>query len=142
MGVLTDVFIASETGLTPDLLERGPLGLVPAVEGKGFDWNAIEELATALGIDPPLNSNKSFLEPVGGNGSGGQCICRISDDVVRTLAAADEQEQARVRGKWMGHEEPDGLGIKSDAQIWFEKFAALMRQAIAEGKGAFVWLCP
>ena len=42
MGVLTDVFIASEAGLTPDPLERGPLGLVPAVEGKGFDWNAVE----------------------------------------------------------------------------------------------------
>ena len=142
MGVLTDVFIASDAELTPGLLERGPLGLLPAVEGKGFDWNAVEELATALGIDSPSNSNKSFLEPVGEAASGGQCICRISDDVVRALAATDEHGQARVREKWMGGEEPDGLGMKSDAQIWFEEFAALMRQAIGEGKGAFVWLCP
>jgi hypothetical protein len=58
------------------------------------------------------------------------------------LAAADEEEQTRVRENWMGREEPDGLGMKSDSQIWFEEFASLMRQAVADGKGAFVWFCP
>lgn len=142
MGVLTDVFIASEAELTPALLERGPLGLVPAVEGKGLTGDAVEQLGTALGIESQSNANKWLLEPIGKGGSGGQCICRISDDVVRALAAADEQEQTRVREKWMGREEPDGLGMKSDAQIWFEEFAVLMRQAVTEGKGAFVWFCP
>ena len=140
MGVLSDVFIASEAELTPDLLERGPLGMVPAVEGKGLTEGAVRELATALGIE--ARPEKLFLEPLGRGGSGGQCICRVGDEIVRALAASDEQEQARVRERWVGPQKPDGLGMKSDGEIWFEDVAALMRRAVAEGKGAYVWFSP
>lgn len=142
MGLLTDVFLATNAELTSGVLGHGPRGLLPTVEGRGFDWGAAQKLAHALDIDSPPNPNKSFLEPIELEGSAEACICRISHKMVVALAATNEEDQALLREKWMGREEPDGLGMKSDAQIWFEEFMFLMRQAVAQGKDAFVWICP
>ena len=140
MGVLTDVFIASTSEVTEQIIEHGPQEQLPMVEGKGFDWTAISHLAEVLELAPPPEGSP-YLEPFG-ESRDGTCVLRLSDAVVSAIAGATDEKLAKVRDAWHGPEEPDGLGMKSDAQIWFEDFVVLLKAADAQGKGAYVWMCP
>jgi hypothetical protein len=140
MGVLTDVFIASTSEVTERIIEQGPQEQLPMVEGKGFDVNAIARLAEVLELAPPPQG-PPYLEPFG-ESRDGTCVLRLSDAIVSAIARATDERLAEIRDAWHGPEQPDGLGMKSDAQIWFEDFVVLLKAAATQGKGAFVWMCP
>ena len=140
MGVLTDVFIASTSEVTEQIIEHGPQEHLPMVEGKGFDANAIARLAEVLELAPPPQGSP-YLEPFGETADG-TCVLRLSDAIVSAIARATDEELVDIRDAWHGPEEPDGLGMKSDAQIWFEDFVVLLKAAATQEKDAFVWMCP
>jgi hypothetical protein len=105
VGVLTDLILATEEELAA--LDPGelPISVLPGLDIKG---TGLIELATLLSIlsGESLDSDSEEFPAVGGeDDEEGPWVFRCPSELIAGLAAADDEELARVAAEWAETEE-------------------------------------
>lgn len=146
MGVLTDVFVASQGQLIAKLAEvftEGPEGHFLHVEGKGLTYYEIRNLwKIAVPVNQYYPDHQILLENCYCEDDG-KSISQIPPDLVLAIAAADETQLAQIKLEWFYRgvpPKPDPMdGILPD---WFDEFVELLKHAVAQKSRVYVWECP
>jgi hypothetical protein len=139
MGIINDIFIASETDLIKLTVFDSPLDFFPGIDASGINKVKIAMLSNIVGnvkFDEALNEQpliKTISEQ-------GPWISRIPDRLRDMLASLANQDLQKVAVKWGKTKEFAADGWKhKDIAMLLEKLAHLARQAQPDGKSLFLW---
>ena len=142
MGLLTDVFAATESqvrGLSPDDL---PGELFPTVKAKSLDpvkFSTLENILVGTGVQRAVGKQVLVYQA----SDEGPWVIRISAELFEMLATLDQNQVKNAAQRWSQTDE-------LIADRWSEpevhevltKIVDLARQAQANGQRLFVWVCP
>jgi hypothetical protein len=149
MGILTDVFVATESeALAAPLDCTIPGHLFPTVEGKRVAAVELTCLHMALlDEDPDAIDVETFLAratwPTVRNWDNEVWVERVPALLVEALAGLTDDEAPLVAHRWMQSEQ-----MRFDWELWdtswvvdyVRALAHLARQALASGKAVFLWV--
>jgi hypothetical protein len=143
MGILTDVFIASEADLAslrPG--QGGPAAAFPTVQGKGIDplkLATLEAIVTGQAINTYLDAVE---EPT--RDWGEEFVNRFPEALVSALAQLRPGEIRQVAAAWAETEEwrLDGLTQEAltDLARLIDELCTLAQQALRENKLMYMWM--
>ncbi len=148
MGILTDLFVASDGEIDDALVEEGPAQRFPTIEGKSVDTVKITSLngiATNRNYDLARGGLEQLLSEVTevrDAGEEGPWVFRLPGALVSALATADEERLAEINNAWAATDEwkLDGVVTPDDIRWLVDDLAALARKARAAGKNVYLWL--
>jgi hypothetical protein len=158
MGILTDVFIATEAELAATQFEGSgtPSDFFPTVQGKYFDpveLAVLEAIVTEQKQDPGTLTGM-ISQPIRGDESSEQWINLFSERLVTRLAELTEASISHYGARWASSIEEEWRGPRAkpltqkdaathsaDVTQYLQALCQLARRAQAEGKRMYLWTC-
>jgi hypothetical protein len=138
MGVLTDLFIATDSDVAQLEGDDAPSDLFPTIDIKGL---GIVDLAVLYGVtrderfDPTL---PAFPVLSGANRDDGPWINGVPPELVEHLAGAGPEELSALATTWFGESPPYGWELDGLRAV-LSDLAAFASKAVEERKAIFVW---
>jgi hypothetical protein len=142
MGVLTDLFIATE-----DDIKSVDMTLLPlqengfrTVEGKGIDGFALVGWEASLtGARPPeFDPDREFCDVFDG-GPEGPWVSRVRQELVAAFRTASDEKLIDAAVEWAREMNAEDEEVEI-VQI-FKEIRALAIEAVASNRGMFLWTC-
>ena len=148
MGLLTDVFVATEDEIDDAVLEEGPADRFPTVEAKGVEIVKITSLngiATrrSYDLDDGGFDRLSAEVPVTRYaGEEGPWLFRLPAPLLAALAAADGSKLGEINEAWARTEEwqLDGVAHPDETRWLVDGIARLAQNAEMSGKNLYLWM--
>lgn len=156
MGLLTDVFIATEAELAATRFEglNAPSDFFPTVQGKNIDpvkLAFLEVIVTEQEPDPETLAGM-ISQPIRGDESTEEWIILFSEKLVTRLAELTEASSSHYGAKWASIEEWRDLQAKpltpkdtathrANITQYLQALCQLAKRAQAEGKCMYLWIC-
>lgn len=157
MGLLTDVFIATETELAATRFEgsSAPGDFFPTVQGKNLDpvkLALLEAIVTEQEPDPETLIEMISQPPIRGDGSTEEWIYLFSERLVARLAELTEASISHYGARWASIEEwhsprakpltpKEAAAHSAHVTHYLQALCQLARRAQAEGKRMYLWTC-
>jgi hypothetical protein len=140
MSSITDFFVARQDEALHRVLDRGPAGVFPAVQGGRADPVKILQLQCLLDgstFEERLEDLDALLLC---GGDEGPWIASVPEIITRTLARASPEQLVDVASRWASTEEwmADG-GTAENLMPWLRQIAVLATQAEDSGRKLYVW---
>lgn len=126
MGLLTDFFVAAPDELSLLDLSRGPAGVFPTVQAKGFDpleLSTLEAQLTGVG-------ESAVAQPIVAE-TDEAWVLELGSQFTAVISTMDDAQMERFAEEWMLSEEE--TAILSDV-------SALAGSSVAEGRQLYVWI--
>ena len=140
MGILTDIYIASE-------IDAPKYGLNPSTDGRDFldrlqvkDITPIElsELWSVLRPGESQGDLESEFEIVSAGEGGTGLIYRVPERMLNDLVLLSPGKIVQAASAWAALDEP--WWAAADAQTAIESFVAIAHRALDARRGLFVWV--
>ena len=148
MGILSDLFVATDAEIDDAVVEEGPAERFPAVEAKSVDdvkLTSLNGIATGRSFDLDDGIFDRLYEEVPllrDGGEEGPWVFRVPAPLVSALASADDGRLGEINEAWARTEEwqAEGVVAPDDTQWLVDDLARLARDAEAAGKNVYVWV--
>lgn len=141
MGVLSDVFAATDAELNDDVIEHGPLRSLPTVEGKGAGPENFPIWLRAIGASE--SEADGYEQPVRPPKKGGPWVFQVPPRILSELVAADDARLLAIRCAWLDTTAEEFaadplFGVIPD---WFDELVALCRGTVGTERKLYLWVC-
>ena len=141
MGVLTDIFAATDAEASAVSPDDVPIQIFPGVEAKGLDpvkFGTLQHILIGTDVQEAIRQHELVREV----SEEGPWITRVPQQLYDAIAAMNGDHVREVADKWSQTEEFQlDRWSKADVEDVLTRLIQLAKDARGNGKRLFVWTC-